>query len=133
MKISNEAANAHASNVCALLNNGYLRFYSGSVPANADASIAGNTLLAELRFGATAFGAPSAGVATANAMTADSSADNTGTASFARAFKSDGSSPVCDFTVSAGGGGGDIILDNTAIQAGVQVSVTSLTYTASKG
>ena len=67
-KRSNAAVSAAADAVCPLLNNGYLRIYSGTQPATADTALSSNTLLAELRFGATAFGAASNGVATANSI-----------------------------------------------------------------
>lgn len=129
-KLSNAGANAAADAVTALLNNGYLRIYSGTQPADADAALSGNTLLAELRYNATAFGAASAGVATANAITQDSSADATGTASFFRSLKSDGTSVVYDGSV--GTSGADLNLNSVAIQSGAAVSVSSLTYTQSK-
>lgn len=130
-KRSNAAVNAAADAVCPLLNNGYLRIYNGTQPATADTAISGQTLLAELRFNATAFGAASAGVATANAITADSSADNTGTASWFRALKSDGTTAVFDGSV--GTSAADLTLNSTAISSGAQVSVTSFTYTENKG
>lgn len=132
LTLSNESANAEVDAIAAKLNNGYLRIYSGARPANPDAALSGNTLLAELRFNATAFGAGVNGVATANAITADSSADNTGTATFFRTFKSDGSSPIIDGSVGASGSGADAIINAVAIQQGASVSVTSMTLTAPK-
>lgn len=128
-QLSNEGASAAADAACALCNTGYLRIYSGTKPANADAAITG-TLLAELTFGATAFAGASNGVATANAIGADTAADATGTATHFRAWKSNGTSPVFDGTV--GTSGADLNLNSVAIQSGAQVSVTSLTYTQSK-
>lgn len=131
MKISTAARNAAANAVCALLNNGYLRFYNGTVPANPQAALSGNTLLAELRFNATAFANAVAGVATANAFTADSSADATGVPTFARGFAADGTTAHIDFTCAATppGSGADIILTSAQITAGNVVEITSLTYT----
>jgi hypothetical protein len=51
-------------------NTGYIRIYSGTRPTDADTALAGNTLLAELRFNSTAFGAAASGSMTANAITA---------------------------------------------------------------
>jgi hypothetical protein len=127
---SNASANAANDARCAQCNSGYLRIYSGTQPANADTALSGNTLLAELRFGATAFGSSSNGVATANATTQDSSADNTGTPTWFRALKSDGTTVVLDGT--AGASGCDLNLSNLnagQIIAGGAVSVTSLTVT----
>lgn len=130
-KISDEAANAEVNALTALLNSGKLRIYSGTKPANADAGIGGATLLAELTLGATAFAAAAAGVATANAITGDTSADATGTAAWFRAWKSNGTSPMCDGTV--GTSGADLNLNSVALQAGAAVSVTSWTITQGKG
>ena len=70
----------------------------------------------ELRFNADA--APSAvdGVLTFNAITQDSNANNTGTASWFRALKSDGSTVLFDGTV--GVSGSDLNIATTAIVAG---------------
>jgi hypothetical protein len=108
-------------------NNGYLRIYSGTRPANVAAAITG-TLLAELRFNASAsFGASSGGVITAGAITADSSADATGTATHSRWFKSDGTTAVLDCNVAASAS--DINLSSVSIVATGNVSISSLTVT----
>ena len=125
------AANTEADAVCALLNSGYLRIYDQTQPTTADTAIGAQVLLAELSFGATAFQAASNGVATANAITADSSANATGTATWFRCLKSDGTTRVFDGTV--GTSGCDLNLNSTAISIGASVSVTSMTYTANKG
>lgn len=129
-KRSNEAANAAVAAMGALCNSGKIRIYDGTQPATADTAIGGVTLLAELTFNATAFAAPTAGVATANAITSDSSADNTGTAAWARCLKSDGTSPVFDCTV--GTSNADLIINTTSITAGATVSASSLTLTETK-
>jgi hypothetical protein len=129
-RMANVAANAAADAVCALLNNGYLRLYDGTQPATGDTAVSGQVLLAELRFNATAFGAASGGVATANAIASDSAADASGTATWARALKSDGSTAI--FDMSAGTASADLILASSAISAGATVAVASLSYTQSK-
>lgn len=125
-QLSNAAANAEAAALAALLNNGYLRIYSGTKPANANTALSGNTLLAELRFAATAFPAAVAGLLTANAITADSSADASGTASFFRALESDGTTVVMDGTV--GTSGTNMIVPTTTITAAQTVSCSSFTH-----
>lgn len=125
-QLSNAAVNAEADALAALLNNGYLRIYSGTQPATADTALSGNTLLAELRFGATAFPAASGGLLTANAITADSSADATGTASFFRALKSDGTTVILDGTV--GTSSANMIIATTSISAAQTVSCSSFTH-----
>ncbi len=130
-KRSNEAANTACDAMAALANSGKLRIYDGSQPANADAAIGGANLLAELTMNATAFGASVAGVATANAITSDTSADATGTATWFRVWKSNGTSPLWDGTV--GTSGADLNLNAVALVAGAAVSITSFTVTESKG
>jgi len=119
----NQALDAIAAN----FNSGYLRLYSGTQPADADAALFGNTLLAELTFGATAFPAAAAGVLTANAIADDSSADATGTATFFRCFKSDGTTVICDG--DAGTGSNNIVLNTTSIVTGARVLCSSFTIT----
>ena len=134
-KISNAAANAEVDSLCTLLNTGYLRIYDSTggtgQPATADTAIGSQVLLAELRFGATAFGAGSSGVATANAITQDSAANATGTATWFRTLKSDGTSVVGDGSV--GTSGADCNLNTVSIVLNAVVSVTSMTITQGKG
>ncbi len=129
-KLSNAAANASVDATTVLLNTGYLRIFSGTQATDADTALGAQVLLAELRFGATAFGAAAAGVATANAITSDSAADATGTASWFRALKSDGTTVVFDGSV--GTSGANLNLNSVAIQVGAAVSVTAFTYTQPK-
>jgi hypothetical protein len=129
-KLSNAAANAQADAVARLLDNGYLRIYSGGQPTDADTAIGAQVLLAELRFNATSAPAAVAGVLTFNAFTANSSADATGTATWFRALKSDGSTVVYDGSV--GISGANMNLNSVAIQSGAAVSISSGTFTNSK-
>lgn len=130
-KRSNAAASKEADQVCGELNSGYLRIYDGTQPTNADTAIGAQVLLAELRFGATAFAAASNGVAAANAITADSSANATGTASWFRALKSDGTTVIFDGSV--GTSGCDLNLNTVSIVSAAEVAVSSFSYTANKG
>jgi len=129
-KYSNAAANAACDAMAALLNTGYLRLYDGAQAADADTAVGAQVLLAELRFGATAFGAAVAGVATANAITQDSSANATGTATWYRALKSDGTTVIHDGSV--GTSGANMNLNSVAIQSGAAVQVSSFTLTVNK-
>lgn len=105
-----------------------LRIYSGTAPTNADTALSGNTLLAELAMASTAFGAASGGTKTAAAITQDSSADATGTATFFRIYKSDGT--TCRVQGSVGTSGADLNLVTTSIVATQPVAVTSLVITS---
>lgn len=126
-QLSNTAANAAVDAVTALANTGYLRIYDGSQPANANTAIGSQVLLAELRFNATAFAAAVAGVAAANAIVDDSSANATGTATWFRVLKSDGTTVLFDGTV--GTSGANLNLASVAISSGQVISVTAFTYT----
>jgi len=101
-----------------------LRIYSGTRPATGGTA---TTLLAELTCNATFAPAASAGVLTLNAITQDSSANASGTASWFRIVKSDGTSFVLDGDV--GTSGSDLNLVTTTIVATQPVSITSFTIT----
>lgn len=72
-------------------------------------------------------GTISNGVLTFSSITADSSANATGTAAEARIKDSDGTVIVSGLTV--GTSGSDVNLDNTSINEGQQVSLTSAAIT----
>jgi len=103
---------------------GKLRIYSGTRPATGGAI---TTLLAELTLNATFAPAAAAGVLTLNAIASDASADATGTATWARIFKSDGTTIVLDCSV--GTSAADIILTTTSVVAAAAVACTSATIT----
>lgn len=103
-----------------------LRIYSGTQPTDPDTALSGNTLLAELTCSATAFGAAASGVITANAITSDSSADNTGTATWASFTTSAGARKI---DCSVGTATANVIINSTAISSGATVSCSSATIT----
>lgn len=105
---------------------GTLRIYSGTKPATPDTALSGNTLLAQLTCSDPFAGAASGGVLTASAITADSSADNTGTASFFRILDSDSNVVMQG---DCGLSGSDLNMDSLSITAGQQVSVSSFAIT----
>ena len=124
--------NRAADAVTARANSGVLRIYSGTAPADANAALSGNTLLAELGMSATAFGAAANGVATANTITQDSSNDATGTPTFFRVFETGGTVVVFQGSAGAAGGGAELQLSGLVggqIIAGGTTSISSLTYT----
>jgi len=101
-----------------------LRIYDGTRPATGGTA---TTLLAELTCNATFAAGASGGVLTLNAITQDSSANATGTASWFRIVKSDGTTHVLDGDV--GTSGSDLNLTTLSIVSGQPVSVTSFTIT----
>jgi len=102
-----------------------IRLYTAPRPATGGAT---TTLLAEGTMSTTAFGTPSGGAMTANAITRETSAPATGTAAWFRIVDSNGTF-VMDGSVSALGGGGELQLGSTTINAGVEVRFDSLTVT----
>lgn len=103
---------------------GKLRLYNGTRPATGGSV---TTLLAELTF-SDPCGTVTSGVLTFSAIASDASADNTGTATWFRIVDSTGAF-VLDGTITVTGGGGDITMTSTSIQAGVTVDATSLVFT----
>lgn len=109
---------------------GSLRGLSGTAPADADASLSGNTLLFQCALSSTSFAGATDGTgkatAIANAITQDSSADATGTATFCRFYNNAG---VCKWqgTITATGGGGNLQLVTVSIVATQPVSCSSFT------
>lgn len=119
--------NAQMDTLLNVLNSGFIRIYSGTRPATADTALSGNTLLAQLTFGSTAFAAASGGAKTANAITS-TTALATGTATFYRAVQSDGTTVNHDGSV--GTSGTDAIISTTSIISGASVACTSMVITA---
>ncbi len=122
--------NAKLDAVKADFNTGYLRIYDSTgagQPAGPDTAVSTQVLLAELRFNATAFPAASGGVLTANAITSDASANATGTATWFRCLKSDGTTALMDGSV--GTATSNLILATVSIVAAAVVDVTAFTIT----
>jgi hypothetical protein len=104
-----------------------LKIFSGSRPATGGAE---TTKLAQLTFSGNIAAAAASGILTLNIPPSDTSADATGTASWARITKADGTTVVTDMSVSATGGGGDLQLDSTSITLGGTVAITAGSITA---
>lgn len=96
--LANSMLNGGAGSGLALANGGQIKLYTASQPANANTAVSSQTLLATLGLSATAFGAAAAGSATANAVTSATAAAS-GTATWGRVLKSDGTTVLFDFSV----------------------------------
>ncbi len=129
---SDEAAKAACDAVAALCNGGTIKVYTGTQPTDANTAIGAQTLLGTFSFAATAFGASAASgtaptrsaVATAAAI-ADITAVASGTATWFRALKSNGTSVVMDGSV--GTSGCDLNLTDVTITSGETMRVSSFT------
>lgn len=105
---------------------GRLRIYDGTPPANANAALSGNNLLADLPLSATFAPAASGGVLTASAITTTNAALS-GTASFFRLTTSGGTAVLQG---SMGTSGQDLNMNTLAIVSGGPVAVSSFVLTA---
>lgn len=129
--VRNAMANAAVDLIDAGPAAGTVQIRTGGQPASAGSAATG-TLLGTLTLSDPAFADAVNGTATAGAVTGDSSADASGTAGWFRVLDSTGAT-VMDGAISEAGGGGDMILDKTAIVAGGTISVTSWTVTQPVG
>lgn len=92
---------------------GLIDIYNGTIPATAATAVTTQTKLGTLTF-SDPCGTVSAGMLTMSAITQDSSADATGTASWARIKDSTGAT-VGDVDVGTTGGGATLQMNSTAI------------------
>lgn len=105
---------------------GKLRIYDGVRPATG-AAVTTQTLLAELTMADPCQDTITGGILTFDTITTDSSADNSGTATWMRIVDSDG-----NFCVDGdvGTSGADLNLNSTSIIAGQSVAIVSAQITA---
>ena len=102
-----------------------LRIYDGTKPATGGTP---TNLLSQHTVQGAFGGASTNGVLTLSAISTNNSANGTGTATWFRIVKSDGTTHVLDGTVSTvAAGSGDLQLDNTSIVSGGTVAITSAT------
>lgn len=104
------------------LNAGFVRFYAGPVPADADAALSGNTLIAECALGNPACAAPTAGTMAFNTIGSATCAAS-GDPTFARFVRFDGSTVVADMDVP-----GEITLTKSSWTAGEPFAAPSITW-----
>lgn len=105
---------------------GKIRIYDGTRPTTVDTALGAQVVLAELPCSADVFAAAVAGEPTyvdLNAITNDSSADATGTATWASILSS---ANVRMVDMDVGTSGSDLNLNTTAIVTGATVSITSM-------
>jgi hypothetical protein len=103
-----------------------LRIYDGTIPTDPDTALGAQVLLAQLVCSSTVFGAASAGVITASAIASDTSANATGTASWASFTTGAG---VRKIDCSVGTATANVIINSVAISSGATVSCSAATIT----
>ena len=106
-----------------------MKIRTGAVPANCAAADSG-TVLATLNLPADWMAAAASGAKAMSGSWQDASADAAGTAAHFRIYDSTGTTCHMQGTVTATGGGGDLIVDNTSFAAGQSFTISSFTLTA---
>lgn len=101
---------------------------TGAQPANCAAADSG-TVLATCNLPADWMAAAASGSKAKSGTWEDLSADNTGTAAHFRIYDSGGTTCHMQGSVTLGGGGGDMTVDNTSFVAGQSFTVTTFTLT----
>ncbi len=101
--------------------NAIIRLYTGTQPANANTGLSGNTLLVSLTVSG-ALGTDSNGTITFSTI-GNGTAVASGTATFFRIVKSDGTTVVMDGSV--GTSSADLVLNTTTIATNDTVAITS--------
>jgi hypothetical protein len=105
-----------------------LRIFTGSPPANCAAADSG-TVLATVNCPSDWMAAASGGSKAKSGTWEDLSADNSGTAGHFRIYNSGVSTCHIQGTVTASGGGGDMIVNSTSFTAGQSFAVNTFTLT----
>lgn len=99
--LSDTAADIAAGAVLAALDGGYLRIFDGTQPATADTAVTTQIVLVEIVLGSPAFTTNGDGTANINPSTSGTSV--AGTASWFRAYSSDGVTAIIDGSVGTSG------------------------------
>jgi len=106
-----------------------MRIRTGSPPSDCATADSG-TVLATLTLPSDWMAAASSGTKAKSGTWQDASADSAGTAGHFRIYASDGTTCHIQGTVTASGGGGDLLVDNAVFAAGQSFTVTSFTLTS---
>jgi len=130
MNTSIVAATAALAAANLLANGGTLSIYSGAMPARPEDPATG-TKLATWTFGATAFGTITGPVggnieAPATFVSGTVTPSANGTGGYARSWKSDGTTPIGDYTV--GTSGADVNLTTTTFSTSVPATISSFKH-----
>ena len=130
LKYSNGTRNAQQEGLITYAgSNAIIRIYNGSQPANANTAISTQTLLAALTVTGS-FGTDSNGTLTISSV-ASTTAVASGTASFFRIVKSDGTTVVMDGSI--GTSDADMVVNTTTITSGENVQISSGTIIRNNG
>ena len=130
LKYSNGTRNAQQEGLITYAgSNAIIRIYAGTQPANANTAISTQTLLAALTVTGS-FGTDSNGTLTISSVASTTSVAS-GTASFFRIVKSDGTTVVMDGSI--GTSDADMVVNTTTITSGENVQISSGTIIRNNG
>lgn len=101
-----------------------IAIYTGAKPSGPDSSVTSQIKLGTLTFSDTSIGSVSNGELTFGAITQDTSADNTGTATWARMFDGNGLA-VIDVDVGTIGGNAFLQMNTVAVVATGPITMSS--------
>jgi hypothetical protein len=122
LQYSNGTRNAQQEGLITYAGTGaIIRLYSGTQPANANTAISSQTLLVSLTISG-AFGTSTNGTLTLGSVTSGTAVAS-GTASFFRIVKSDGTTVVMDGSV--GTSSADLVLNTTTIATNDTVAISA--------
>ena len=129
IQLSVEARNARLDAIETTLGTSpLLRFYTGSMPANTAAAATG-TLVAEATLPSDFMANAASGSKSLSGTWQDTAANNAGTIGYYRIYNSAGTRCDIQGTVTNSGGGGDMEVQNTSVNAGQQITITAYTLT----
>lgn len=130
LKYSNGTRNAQQQGLITYAgSNAIIRIYAGTQPTNANTAITTQTLLAALTITGS-FGTDSNGTLTISSV-ASTTAVASGTASFFRIVKSDGTTVVMDGSI--GTSDADMVVNSTTVNSGENVQISSGTIIRNNG
>lgn len=125
--VKNSALDAIKTAIDAGSGAGLIKIYNGTQPATANDAVTSQTLLGTLTF-SDPCGSSSSGTLTFSAITQDSSADATGTATWARIVDSTGAT-VFDCDVGTTGGSASLQFNTTNFVITGPILITAFTIT----
>lgn len=129
LKLSETVRNARLDSLeTAIGTSAVLKIRTGAAPTNISDADSG-TVLATITLPSDWLAAASSGSKSKSGTWSDASADASGTAAHFRIYASDGTTQHIQGTVTATGGGGDMELDNTSINSGQTVTISTFTLT----
>ena len=128
MENSTDTLNAEANAWAVLCSNGTIKFYDGVKPTDPQVAITTQVLLASVPFGVSPFDAAVDGVISLSEYLTGV-ITTAGTTTWARLWKSDGLTVICDASVGVYTSGEDIEIEDVVLTLDDLVEVQTLNYT----